>query len=175
MHKNRHRYFGQQSLEKPNVGKSVQQERILLFSISSVQLGAKLAYPTERKFSSTSPSLSVNLADLCIALRPSMLALPLCINTGPLYVTHAGPPMTAQSATSASASPTSTLIFWCCSQLSVPYLLPPAALQTTSLNFSANPAPEMKLTGLPQCVLQLTLKPLLILFSLIRQRPRLNF
>ena len=37
--------FGPMSLEKPNVGKPVQQGRILLFNDSSVQQGAKLAYP----------------------------------------------------------------------------------------------------------------------------------
>ena len=40
--------FGQFSLENSNVGKLVQQRRILFFSNSSVQLGAKLAYAIEK-------------------------------------------------------------------------------------------------------------------------------
>jgi len=37
------------TLEKTNVEKPVQQGRVLLFNNFLVQQGAKLAYPTERK------------------------------------------------------------------------------------------------------------------------------
>ena len=48
----------------------------LLFSNSSVQQGAKLAYPQRenKKISNTSPNPNVSLIDPCVALRPSASA-----------------------------------------------------------------------------------------------------
>ena len=72
-------------------------------------------------------------------------------------------------ASSGSMSASPVLI----SHLSVSYLLPPNYSLDHWFNFSANPAPEIELTSLPQYILQVPLKPPLILFLLTSQRPRL--
>ena len=51
---------------------------------------------------------------------------------------------------------------------------PSTATQITHSISSANPAPENRILDLSLCVLQLTLNPPLILFSLVHQRLRLN-
>lgn len=77
MHKNQHIdtvILDKQSPKKPNVGKLVQQGRFLLFSNSSVQQGAKLAYPQREKSSSTSPNPNASPTDVYVALKPSASA-----------------------------------------------------------------------------------------------------
>ena len=104
------------------------------------------------------------------------------VSPRPLCFTHAGP--TSDLAVfyclcvclkiPASASPASVLISSGWYRLYSPYLLPPDCSPYHWFIFSANLAPEIELTGLPQCVLQVTLKPSLILFSLTNQRLRLS-
>jgi len=68
---------------KTQFGKIGAARRILLFNNSSIQQGAKLAYQEREIFSSTSPSPSVSLADLCMAPRHSASALGL--STSPMH------------------------------------------------------------------------------------------
>ena len=98
------------------------------------------------------PILSVSLVDLCIAPRPSVSA-PASLRQHWASLRHPRRP-SSDCAVCCLCVCLSNL----CAGLLVLFptlcfvLLPPATLQTTSSNFSANPAPEIELTGLPQYI-----------------------
>jgi len=185
MHKNKHIEIDilDNSPSKTQYGKAnVAREDFFIHQLSSTTRCQTRLPKKEKKFSSSSPSPSIILANLFVALK-HFVSTPTCLCQPWASLCHPHRPFSGCIVScclsiylkcAASTSPISALVFCCWYWLSSPYFLPHAALQTTSLNFSANLTPEIEMTGLPQYVLQLTLKPFLILFSLVHQRSRLN-